>query len=76
MSKDDAIEVRGRIVEALPSGRFRVALDTGQTVLAYVCGKLRVHYVRIVPGDAVMVEISAYDLTKGRIMYRLKHEAA
>ncbi len=76
MSKEDAIEVRGKIIEALPGGRFRVVLDTGQTVLAYVCGKLRVHYVRIVPGDAVMVEISAYDLTKGRITYRLKHEAA
>jgi translation initiation factor IF-1 len=76
MPKEDTIEVRGKIVEALPGGRFRVELETGQKVLAYISGKMRVHYVRIVPGDAVMVELSAYDLTKGRITYRLKHEAA
>jgi translation initiation factor IF-1 len=76
MPKEDTIEVRGKIIEALPSGRFRVELETGQKVVAYLSGKMRVHHVRVVPGDTVMVELSAYDLTKGRITYRLKHEAA
>jgi translation initiation factor IF-1 len=76
MPKEGTIEVQGKIIEALPSGRFRVELETGQKVVAYLSGKMRVHYVRIVPGDTVMVELSAYDLTKGRITYRLKHEAA
>jgi translation initiation factor IF-1 len=76
MPKEDAIEVRGKIIEALPNGRFRVELETGQKVVAYLSGKMRVHYIKIVQGDTVMVELSAYDLTKGRITYRLKHEAA
>ena len=76
MPKEDTITVRGKITEALPGSRFRVELETGQTVVAYLSGKKRIHYVKIVPGDPVMVELSAYDLTKGRITYRLKHEAA
>ncbi len=76
MSKEDTIEVQGKVVEALPSGMFRVELDTGQKILAHLAGKMRIHYVRIVPGDMVKVELSPYDLTKGRITYRLKHEAA
>ncbi len=76
MPKDDSIEVQGKVVEALHSGHFKVELETGQTILAYLAGKMRIHYVRIVPGDRVKVEISPYDLTKGRITYRVKHEAA
>ncbi len=76
MSKEDTIEVQGKVIEALPSGMFRVELDTGQNILAHLAGKMRIHYVRIVPGDMVKVELSPYDLTKGRITYRLKHEAA
>ncbi len=76
MSKEDTIEVQGKVIEALPGGMFRVELDTGQKILAHLAGKMRIHYVRIVPGDMVKVELSPYDLTKGRITYRLKHEAA
>jgi translation initiation factor IF-1 len=76
MSKEDVIEVQGKIVEALPGGMFRVELETGQKILAHVAGRMRIHYVRIVPGDTVKVELTPYDLTKGRITYRLKHEAA
>ncbi len=76
MPKGDAIEVEGKILEALQGGQFRVELDTGQTIMAYLSGKMRIHYVRIVPGDRVKLEISPYDLTKGRITYRLRHEAA
>ena len=76
MPKEDTITVRGKITEAFPGGRFRVDLETGQKVMAYLSGKMRIHYVKIVPGDTVIVELSAYDLTKGRITYRLKHEAA
>ncbi len=76
MSREDIIEVTGKIVEALPNGMFRVELETGQKILAHLAGRIRIHYVRIVPGDAVKVELTPYDLTKGRITYRLKHEAA
>lgn len=76
MPKEDTIAVRGKIIEALPGSTFRVELETGQKVVAYLSGKIRIHYVKIVPGDSVIVELSAYDLTKGRITYRLKHEAA
>jgi len=76
MSREDVIEVEGKIVEALPNSMFRVELETGQKILAHLAGRMRIHYVRIVPGDRVKVELTPYDLTKGRITYRLKHEAA
>ena len=76
MSKEDFIEAEGKILEALHGGQFRVELDTGQQILAHLAGKMRIHHVRIVLGDRVRVELSVYDLTRGRITYRLKHEAA
>jgi translation initiation factor IF-1 len=76
MSRQDTIEVQGKVIEALHGGQFKVKLETGQTIVAYAAGKMRVHYVRIVPGDAVKVELTAYDLTKGRITYSLKKKAA
>ena len=76
MSRKDSIEVQGRVIEALHGGKFKVKVETGQTVLAYAAGKMRIHYVRIVPGDMVTVELTPYDLTKGRIIFRLRHEAA
>ncbi len=76
MSREDVIEAQGKVVEALPNSMFRVELETGQNILAHLSGRMRIHYVRIVPGDRVKVELSPYDLTKGRITYRLKHEAA
>ncbi len=72
MPKEDSIEVQGTVVEVLPNAMFRVELDNGQVVLAYVSGKMRMHYIRILPGDRVLVELSPYDLTKGRITYRFK----
>ena len=76
MPREDFIEVPAKVIEALPNGQFKVQLDTGQKVYAYLAGKMRIHYIRIVPGDTVMVELSAYDLKHGRIAYRVKHEAA
>jgi translation initiation factor IF-1 len=76
MSRQDTIEVQGTVIEALHGGQFKVKLETGRTVLAYTAGKMRIHYVKIVPGDIVKVELTPYDLTRGRITYRLKHEAA
>jgi translation initiation factor IF-1 len=76
MSKDDAIEVQGTVVEVLPNAVFRVKLETGQTVQAHLSGKMRIHYIKIVQGDQVMVELSPYDLTRGRITFRQKHKAA
>lgn len=76
MLKDDVIEVQGKVVEALPNAVFRVQIETGQTIQAYPSGKMRIHYIKILPGDAVTVEISAYDLTRGRITYRAKQKAA
>ncbi len=76
MPKEETIAVPGKITEALPGGMFRVELETGQKVLAHLSGRMRIHYIRIVPGDRVMVELSPYDLTRGRITFRLKHEAA
>ncbi len=76
MPKDDAIEVEGKVIEALHGGQFKVELETGQTILAYIAGKMRIHYVKIVPGDKVKVALSPYDLTKGRITFRVKHIAA
>jgi translation initiation factor IF-1 len=68
--KEDKIEVAGVIKEALPSTMFRVELENGHTVLAHISGKMRLHYIRLLPGDKVKVEISPYDLTRGRIIYR------
>lgn len=73
MVKDkDVIELEGEITEALPSALFRVRLETGQLILAHVSGKIRKHFIRILPGDKVRVELSPYDLTRGRITYRMK----
>lgn len=70
MAKDDVIEVEGKVVDTLPNAMFKVELENGATILAHVSGKIRMHYIRILPGDRVTVELSPYDLTKGRIMYR------
>ncbi|MCS7200257.1 MAG: translation initiation factor IF-1 [Caldimicrobium sp.] len=70
MAKEDVIQLEGKVVEALPNAMFRVALETGHTVLAHLSGKMRVHYIRILPGDTVVVELSPYDLSRGRIIYR------
>jgi translation initiation factor IF-1 len=70
--REEAIEVEGTIVEPLPNAMFRVELTTGQRVLAQVSGKIRMHFIRILPGDRVLVELSPYDLTHGRITYRYK----
>ena len=70
--KEEKIEVEGEVVEALPSTMFRVQLDGGHAVLATISGKMRKHYIRILPGDRVKVELSPYDLTRGRITFRLK----
>lgn len=72
MSKEDAIEVEGVVTEPLPNGMFNVKLDNGHIVLAHVSGKIRMNYIRILPGDKVTVELSPYDLTRGRITYRFK----
>ena len=70
--KEEKIEVEGEVVEALPSLMFRVRVDSGQDVLAKISGKMRKNYIRILPGDRVKVELSAYDLTRGRITYRYR----
>ena len=72
MPKEDAIEVEGTVVEPLPNAMFRVELENGHKVLAHISGKLRMNFIRILPGDRVRVELSPYDLTRGRITYRLK----
>ncbi|MDI3339764.1 MAG: translation initiation factor IF-1 [Sphaerobacter sp.] len=72
MAKKDVIEVEGRVTEPLPNAMFRVELDSGHEVLAHISGKLRLHFIRILPGDRVRVELSPYDLTRGRITYRLR----
>ncbi len=72
MAKEDNIEVQGTIIETLPNAMFRVGLESGQVILAYVSGKMRMHFIKILPGDKVTVELSPYDLTKGRITYRFK----
>ena len=72
MSKQDNIEVEGTVVEALPNAAFKVALENGTVILAHISGKLRMNYIRILPGDKVTVELSPYDLTKGRITWRSK----
>ncbi|MGO9613434.1 MAG: translation initiation factor IF-1 [Dissulfurispiraceae bacterium] len=72
MAKEDNIEVQGTIVETLPNAMFRVELENSRVILAYVSGKMRLHFIKILPGDKVLVELSPYDLTKGRITYRFK----
>ncbi len=70
MARKDAIEVEGTVVELLPNTMFRVELPNGHRVLAHISGKMRLHFIRILPGDKVMLEVSAYDLSKGRITFR------
>ena len=70
--KDDAIVLEGTILESLPNAMFRVELENGHKVLAHISGKMRMHYIRILPGDKVQVELTPYDLTRGRITYRYK----
>ncbi|MBE6016142.1 MAG: translation initiation factor IF-1 [Lachnospiraceae bacterium] len=72
MSKADVIEIEGKVVEKLPNAMFQVELPNGHTVLAHISGKLRMNYIRILPGDKVTLEMSPYDLTKGRIIWRDK----
>lgn len=72
LAKEDVIEVEGTVVEALPNAMFRVELANGHKVLAHVSGKIRMNFIRILPGDRVLVELSPYDLTRGRIVYRYK----
>ena len=71
-NKDDVIEVRGKVIEPLPNAMFRVELDNGHRILAHVSGKMRLHFIRILPGDKVLVEISPYDWARGRLIYRYK----
>lgn len=72
MAKEDIIEVQGSVTETLPNAMFRVKLDNGHAILAHISGKMRMHFIRILPGDKVTVEMSPYDLTRGRITYRFK----
>ena len=70
MAKNDVIEMEGKILEVLPGGQFKVELENKHTVTAHVSGKIRMNYIRILPGDTVLIELSVYDLTRGRITYR------
>jgi translation initiation factor IF-1 len=72
MSKEEAIQVEATVVEPLPNAMFRVELENGHKVLAHISGKMRMHYIRILPGDKVQVELTPYDLSRGRITYRYK----
>jgi len=72
MPKDDVIEVKGKVMEPLPNAMFRVELENGHKVLAHVSGKMRMHFIRILPGDRVLIQLTPYDLTRGRIVYRYK----
>ena len=72
MAKKETIEVEGKVVESLPNATFKVELANGHEVLAYLSGKIRMNYIRVLPGDRVLVELSPYDLTKGRITYRFR----
>ena len=72
MPKEDAIEVEAMVIETLPNAMFRAELENGHEVLAHISGKMRKHFIRILPGDRVLVELSPYDLKRGRIIYRLK----
>jgi len=72
MAKEEKIEIEGKVTESLPNAMFKVELDNGHKVLAHICGKMRMNYIKIFPGDRVRIEMSPYDLTKGRIIYRVK----
>lgn len=72
MAKEDVIELEGTVTEALPNAMFKVELENGHTILAHISGKMRMHYIKILPGDKVRVEMSPYDLSKGRIAFRYK----
>ena len=72
MPKKEVIEVEGTVIESLPNAMFRVELPNGHMVLAHISGKIRMHYIRVLPGDKVLIRLSPYDLTRGRITYRLK----
>lgn len=72
MSKEDVIEMQGEVVENLPNATFRVKLENGHVVLGFISGKMRMHYIRILPGDKVTVQLTPYDLTKARIVFRAK----
>lgn len=72
MPKEEVIEVEGKVLEPLPNAMFKVELDNGHVILAHISGKMRMHYIRILPGDRVKVELTPYDLTRGRITYRAK----
>jgi translation initiation factor IF-1 len=73
LAKEDVIEVEGTITEALPNTQFRVELENGHNVLAHISGKMRMNYIRILPGDRVKVELSPYDLSRGRVTYRFRN---
>ena len=72
MAKEDSIEVTGTVLETLPNAMFRVEMENGHKILAHISGKMRMHFIKILPGDKVTVELSPYDLTRGRITYRFK----
>jgi translation initiation factor IF-1 len=72
MAKEEAIQVEGKVLETLPNAMFRVELQNGHKVLAHISGKMRMHFIKILPGDKVTVELSPYDLTRGRIIFREK----
>ncbi|MEW5943300.1 MAG: translation initiation factor IF-1 [Pseudomonadota bacterium] len=72
MAKEETIEMQGEVLENLPNATFRVKLENGHVVLGYISGKMRMHYIRILPGDKVTVELTPYDLTRGRITFRAK----
>jgi len=72
MAKNDTIEVEGKVIDVLPGGKFKVELENGHQVLAHISGKLRMNYIKILPGDKVKLELSPYDLTRGRITWRAK----
>ena len=72
MAKKEKIEVEGKVVECLPNAMFRIELPNGHKVLAHISGKMRLHYIKILPGDTVVVELSPYDLSRGRVTYRYK----
>ncbi|MCL6556002.1 MAG: translation initiation factor IF-1 [Burkholderiales bacterium] len=72
MAKEDTIQMQGEVLETLPNATFRVKLENGHVILGYISGKMRMHYIRILPGDKVTVELTPYDLSRGRIIYRAK----
>ena len=72
MAKEDVIEMQGEVIETLPNATFRVRLENGHVILGYISGKMRMHYIRILPGDKVTLQLTPYDLTRGRIVFRSK----